>query len=285
MTTLESSRRICRDLARKHYENFPVGRFGVPKDRRDDIHAIYAFARIADDFADEPEFEGRRIELLEDWQRQLDRCDSGSVSASDHPVFTLLAETIRVRDLPVPLLSDLLSAFKQDVSKQRYESWEEVTDYCRRSANPVGRLVLRVCGQSRDELLPLSDALCTGLQLANFWQDLSVDHARGKSYIPADAARRHGVDIEALVRGVPQPGFPALFSELVVKSRALFDVARPLPGALHGGLRLEIAATWHGGRTILERAAALGERALRTRPKLSGFDKLLIIAKGLRGRA
>lgn len=283
MNSLDSARIICKNLAMRHYENFPVGRFGVPKVRRPDIHAIYAFARIADDFADEPEYEGRRIELLDDWQRQLDEIVAGK--GAEHPVFTALGETIRTRNFPVSLLSDLLSAFKQDVVKQRYESWEEVLDYCRRSANPVGRLVLHVCGQSRDELLPMSDALCTGLQLANFWQDLSVDHARGRSYIPMDDARRHGVDVEALVRGEPQPGFPALFAELTGRTRAMYETARALPGQLRGGLRIEIAATWHGGRTILERAAALGDQALRRRPGLSMVDKAAIVLKSLTGRA
>lgn len=280
---LVEARATCRALALRHYENFPVGRFGVPKDRRPDIHAIYAFARTADDFADEPEYDRSRLALLDAWGADLEKAAGGA--GVEHPVFVALADTIRRREIPVQLLRDLLSAFRQDAEKRRYASWDEVMDYCRRSANPVGRLVLHVCGQSRDDLLPLSDALCTGLQLANFWQDLSVDHARGRSYVPAADAKRHGVDVERLVKGEPQPGFPALFAELTGRTRALFEGSRPLPGMLRGGLRLEIAATWHGGRTILERAAALGAGALRARPKLSRFDKVWIILRALTGRA
>ena len=262
----------------RHYENFPVGRL-VPREVRPDIHAVYAFARVADDFADEPAHEGRRLDLLDEWGRKLEACAAGSVP--DDPVFVALGDTIRRREVPVGLLRDLLGAFRQDAVKQRYGSWDEVLDYCTRSANPVGRLVLWITGHREESLLPFSDALCTALQLANFWQDLSVDHARGRSYIPAADAAASGVDVEALVRGEPQPGFAALLGALVGRTRELFEAARPLPRRLRGMLRYEIAATWHGGRLVLERTAALGERALCVRPSITAVDKAVILARSL----
>jgi len=262
-----------------HYENFPVG-FLVSAKYRPDIHAVYAFARVADDFADEPQFEGSRLERLDEWGRNLEAAASGRPPG--HPVFVALAETIRRREVPVQLLRDLLSAFRQDAVKQRYESWDEVLDYCTRSANPVGRLVLWVTEHRDESLLPFSDALCTGLQLANFWQDLSVDHPRGRSYIPRADAVEEDVDLEALVRGEPQSGFPALFDALVARTREFFEAARPLPRRLEGMLRYEIAATWHGGRLVLERSAVLGERALKVRPSLTALDKVLILLKAMR---
>jgi squalene synthase HpnC len=256
----------------KHYENFPVGRWGIPPGRRPDIHAVYAFARIADDYADEPEYEGDRLALLDEWGRRLESCRSGS----DHPVFLALGETVNRLALPLEPFRDLLSAFRQDAEGRRYETWNSVLDYCRRSANPVGRLVLLISGQSAPELVPLSDALCTGLQLANFWQDLSVDLRRGRCYLPRADAVRFSVDLDRLIRGDAVDGARELLKLMFERTFALFEESRRLPGLLRGRLRIEISATWLGGRTILERSAALGERALITRPTLGFLSKLSI---------
>lgn len=278
--SLSSSYSHCRRLALAHYENFPVGRFGVPLRLRRHIHAIYAFARVADDFADEPRHEGRRLERLEEWEAKLGGC----LDHADDPVFVALAHTIRKLALPRNLFTDLLSAFKQDAVRRRYETWTEVLDYCRRSANPIGRLVLHVTGQDRIEILPLSDGLCTALQLANFWQDLSVDLPRGRCYLPREDAARFGVDPEALLRGEAPPGAGELLRLMFVRTIALFENARPLPGLLRGRLRWEIAATWLGGRAILDASSRLGEDALRVRPVLGLLDKLGIAFKAVRGR-
>ncbi|HET6900253.1 MAG TPA: squalene/phytoene synthase family protein, partial [Vicinamibacteria bacterium] len=159
---------FCEARVRAHYENFPVGLF-VPKEKRPYVHALYAYARAADDFADEPMYEGMRAEKLDQWEARLHAAYEGR---AEDPIFIALAETVRRLDIPKSLLLDLLSAFRQDTVKTRYDTWEEVLDYCRRSADPVGRLVLLVFEQADPELRPLSDALCTGLQLANHWQDL-----------------------------------------------------------------------------------------------------------------
>lgn len=275
--SLAAARAHCRALALRHYENFPVGRWGVPQDRRPDIHAVYAFARMADDFADEPRYEGQRLERLQEWGTKLERCPVHA----EEPVFIALGDTIRRLNLPLQPFRDLLSAFTQDVTKQRYGTWEEVLDYCRRSANPIGRLVLLVCGQSRDELLPLSDALCTALQLTNFWQDLSVDLPRGRCYISRADADRFGLDLEKLVRGEPTGDLKGLLAELIGRTRELFATAKPLPAKLLRPLRFEIAATWHGGTGILSASEALGVRALSRRPALTGWDKISIGVRAL----
>ena len=275
--TLSEAYAFCRSLAVRHYENFPVGRFGVPLPLRRHIHAIYAFARVADDFADEPKWEGERLKQLEDWETKLEKCPS----SADDPVFLALGDTIRELALPMEPFRDLLSAFRQDSVKQRYDSWEEVLDYCRRSANPVGRLVLAVTGYRDADLWPMSDALCTALQLTNFWQDFSVDHPRGRCYIPAREASRLGVDVELLVRGMPSGDVAGLLGWLFWKTRDLYAGSHSLPGRLHGMMRVEIAATWHGGSAILARTEKLREKSLKVRPRISGIDKLAIVSRSL----
>jgi len=266
----------CRLLAMKHYENFPVGRFGVPRQLRPHIHAVYAFARTADDFADEPAWEGVRMQKLDEWGAKLENC----IAAADDPVFMALGNTIRQLDLPIQLFRDLLSAFRQDAVKQRYASWDEVLDYCSRSANPVGRLVLLVTGYRDRALFEMSDALCTALQLTNFWQDFSVDHPRGRCYIPAQEASRLGVEVETLVRGMPAGDVGSLLNWLFRRTRDLYAASRPLPGRLHGMMRAEIGATWHGGSAILTRSEKLGGKSLAIRPRLSGADKVGIAVHG-----
>ena len=267
----------CRVLAMKHYENFPVGRFGVPGKLRPHIHAIYAFARIADDFADEPEWDGQRLERLDEWGQKLEECISGA----DDPVFVALGNTIREMELPVQLFRDLLSAFRQDVVKQRYSSWAEVLDYSARSANPVGRLVLLTTGYRAGPLFLMSDALCTALQLTNFWQDFSIDHPRGRSYIPVEEASRFGVEVDSLVRGNLSGDVKGLLAWLFQRTSDLYSESRPLPGCLHGLMRAEISATWHGGSAILNRSLKLGGKSLSVRPCLSSYGKAVIVFKGL----
>jgi phytoene synthase len=270
---------VCRDLALRHYENFPVGRFGVPRDRRPDIHAVYAFARMADDFADEPQYEGKRLALLDDWGKKLESC----LTSPEEPVFVALGDTIRRLQLPLDPFRDLLSAFRQDVGTPRYAHWNDVLDYCRRSANPIGRLVLAVTGQESPEALALSDDLCTALQLTNFWQDLSVDHPRGRSYLPKADAAMFGVDLERLVAGDPNGDVEQLLEVVGDRTANLYESAQPLLKMLKGGLRIEITATWLGGSQILEESMALGAEALSDRPELHNFDKALIAAKAVLG--
>src|SRR5262245_54052885 len=179
----------CEARVRSHYENFPVGLL-VPKAKRRYVHALYAFARAADDFADERAYEGVRREKLDQWEARLHAAYRGE---AEDPIFVALGETVRRLEIPKELLLDLLSAFRQDTVKSRYDTWDELLDYCRRSANPVGRLVLRVFDERAPALPPLSDDVCTALQLTNHWQDVAGDLKKDRVYIPRELLERHGV--------------------------------------------------------------------------------------------
>lgn len=267
----------CESLAREHYENFPVASVLLPKRMRPPIAAIYAFARTADDIADEPGREpDERLRLLDDYRARLHA--SVQRAPARDPVFTALRDTIARNDLPVQLFDDLLSAFRQDVLVHRYERWDDVSDYCRRSANPVGRLVLRVAGV-RDEAADLaSDAVCTALQLANFWQDLGRDWRNGRLYVPAEEARRHGAVERDLDRPVMTKEWTVVMRACVKRTRSLFEEGRPVAEAVRGRLRLELRATWLGGVRILEKIDALGYDTLHHRPKLGAADAARIAA-------
>ncbi|HEV7499539.1 MAG TPA: squalene synthase HpnC [Vicinamibacteria bacterium] len=261
--TVEEAFAFCEARARAHYENFPVGLF-VPKDKRPYVHALYAYARAADDFADEPMYEGMRAEKLDQWEARLHAAYEGR---AEDPIFIALAETVRRLDIPKALLLDLLSAFRQDTVKTRYESWDELLDYCRRSADPVGRLVLLVFGYADPELPPLSDAICTALQLANHWQDLALDLRRGRIYAPRDLMDRFGVKEWDLNAGRVTPEFRALMGELVRRTRVLFARGRPLCDRLGRDLRFEIRLTWLGGSAILDGIEKAGDDVFRRRPR------------------
>jgi squalene synthase HpnC len=259
----------CEARAKAHYENFPVGLF-VPRAKRPYVHALYAFARAADDFADEPVYEGVRKEKLDQWEALTHAAYRGE---AEGPIFVALGETVRRLGIPEELLLDLLSAFRQDTEKSRYESWEELLDYCRRSANPVGRLVLLVFEQ-RDERLPaLSDAICTGLQLANHWQDAAVDYARGRIYVPEDLMRRHGVGTWDFSTGRVSDGWRGLMAELIARTRALFERGKPLCDEVGRELRFEMRLTWLGGMSILDRIEASGGDVFHHRPSFGALDK------------
>ncbi|MGD8894551.1 MAG: squalene synthase HpnC [Acidobacteriota bacterium] len=259
----------CEARVKAHYENFPVGLF-VPRKKRRYVYALYAFARIADDFADEPIYEGVRQEKLDQWEALLHAADRGE---AEGPVFVALGETVRALHVPKELLLDLLSAFRQDTVKNRYESWDELLDYCRRSANPVGRLVLLVFGQDDPELPRLSDAICTGLQLANHWQDAAIDYARDRIYVPEDLMRRHGVGTWDFSHGRVTDGFRGLMAELIGRTRELFEEGRPLCDRVGRELRFEMRLTWLGGTSILDRIEAVGADVFTRRPKHSALDK------------
>jgi squalene synthase HpnC len=279
---------ICARLARTHYENFPVASRLMPPDARPHIAAIYAFARIADDFADEGHRPpADRLMLLEDWQRRLDDAAQGHVEPKgdiDHiAVFIALGATLRSlgADRCVEahgLLGDLLSAFRQDVLKKRYDTWSDVLDYCRRSANPVGRLVLLITGY-RDEAVALhSDKVCTALQLTNFWQDLARDWANGRLYVPLEVVDAHHATLDALDQQRWTPEWRDALSDVGARTKALFQAGRPVADEVDGRLRWELRATWLGGRRILDRLAAADYDVFLARPSLAWFDAVCIAA-------
>jgi squalene synthase HpnC len=260
--TLDEAFAFCEARVKAHYENFPVGLF-VPRDKRRYVHALYAFARAADDFADERVYEGMRREKLDEWESRLHRAYAGE---AEDPIFRALAETVARLEIPKELLLDLLSAFRQDTEKSRYDTWDELLDYCRRSANPVGRLVLLVFGYRDEALLPSSDAICTGLQLANHWQDLAVDLRKDRVYVPRELLKRFAVGEWDLNAGRVDERFTGLMAELVARTRELFREGRPLCDRVGRDLRFEMRLTWLGGSSILDRIEAVGYDVFRRRP-------------------
>jgi phytoene synthase len=270
----------CLRLASRHYENFPVASKLLPKATRPHIAAVYAFARIADDFADEgTRTDAHRLELLDDWSRRLHEAAAGHPRRDDSDasdVFAALSETMGMFALEPSLFDDLLSAFRQDVLVKRYRTWEDVLDYSTRSANPVGRLVLRIAGYRDGRLDAWSDAVCTALQLTNFWQDLERDWRKGRLYVPQVFVETHGADERDLGRRQMTPPWRAALGEAARRTRALFTTGRPVADAVRGRLRYELRATWLGGVRILDRLEASGFDVFHHRPALGWVDAVPI---------
>jgi len=255
--TLKESYAVCLRVARSHYENFPVASWLLPARMRPHIAAIYAFARTADDFADEGQIDGaERLRRLDDWEARVNAIET----ESGHPVFVALRNTIHECALDPQLFRDLISAFKQDVVKKTYDTWAELMHYCSRSANPVGRLVLGVAGKRDEALAKRADSFCTALQLANFWQDVDRDRAKGRDYLPKELADQFGA---------------AARIEAGRRTRALFDEGRGVADGVTGRLALELRATWLGGVRILDRLEAVNFDPAR-RPSLGFTDFALI---------
>ena len=251
--TVERAYAYCEEFARAHTESYPVASRFVPPDVRPHLVALYAFARSADDFADEPEYEGRRTEALDRWEEALGRCCHGE---ADHPVFVALADTIEKRDLPIPPLEDMLTAFRMDLDVKRYATIAALRGYTARSAEPVGRLLLALFGYRDAELVRYADEMSTALQLTNFWQDVAGDAARDRIYIPADDLHFFGVteaDVKALK---PEKALRDLIRFQVARTRALYERGRPLLDKLHRDLRLELTLIWLVGNTILDKIEA-----------------------------
>jgi len=261
--TADEAFAICEARVRSHYENFPVGLF-VPKDKRRYVHALYAYARAADDFADEPMYDGMRAEKLDQWEQRLHATYEGR---AEDPIFIALGETVRRLAIPKDLLLDLLSAFRQDTVKRRYETWDELLDYCRRSANPVGRLVLIIFGYRDPQLDAWSDSICSALQLANHWQDVAVDLRKDRIYIPREVSDRFGVQEWDLNARRVDDKFRALMGELVRRAREMFASGRPLCDRVGRDLRFEMRLTWLGGSSILDRIEGVGYDVFTRRPR------------------
>ena len=269
---LAAAYRHCLRLAAGHYENFPVASLLLPASMRPHIAAIYAFARRADDFADEPGPEpAARLRLLDDWHHRL-HGGGANGGAPDDLIFIALEHTIEACRLPVGLFDDLLSAFMQDVGTHRYRTWAGVMDYCRRSANPVGRLVLRVAGHDDPRLDAASDAVCTALQLANFWQDFGRDWRNGRLYLPIEECDRHGAREADLDAGKMTVAWRRAVEAAVSRTRDLFAAGRPVCDGVRGRLRWELRLTWLGGSRILDKIGAAGFDVLEHRPTLGVRD-------------
>jgi squalene synthase HpnC len=280
----------CEALARAHYENFPVASRLLPAAMRPHIAAVYAYARIADDLADEGDAPAaHRLARLAAWQRRLHAAVAAETVAEpphvqDDLIIVAAAHTIRSLDLPIGLFDDLISAFGQDTMTSRYASWSDVLDYCRRSANPVGRLVLRIAGYRDEALARSSDALCTALQLTNFWQDFGRDWRAGRLYVPrevADAASARDAD---LADGRMTAEWARALAACIGVTREHFAAGRAVCDGVRGRLRLELRCTWLGGLRILDRVEVHRDHALYDRPTLGAADAPAILWRALRWR-
>lgn len=255
----------------EHYENFPVASLLIPRALRPAVEALYAFARSADDIADEGgASDAERLAGLAHYQAQLDAIEAGK--APEGELFERLAAVVKRHELPVALLRDLLDAFAQDVVKKRYANFTELADYCRRSANPVGRLMLRIFGCASAENDARSDAICTSLQLINFWQDVAIDLDKGRIYLPEEDRRRFGVTEESLFKRQSSEAFRALMRFEIERARAMMLEGAPLARALPGRFGWEIRLVVQGGLRILEKIEANGFDALHQRPQLVRSD-------------
>lgn len=270
-------------MAVEHYENFPVASLLLPAPLREPVAAIYGFARSADDFADEGDLSpGQRSALLAGYQAELDAIERGA--PTQHPVFLRLRPVIAHYNLPLQLFRDLLDAFQQDVVKQRYADFAELLDYCRRSADPVGRLLLHLFGQATAQNLTRSDAICSALQLINHWQDVGIDAVKGETgriYLPQDDLARFGVSEETIHRRTASADFRQLLRFQVDRARALMLAGAPLGWDLPGRIGLEIRAIAAGGLRILDKIEAIDYDVFNQRPKLEAFDWPLILWRSL----
>jgi squalene synthase HpnC len=269
-------------LTKHHYENFPVASLFLPRDRRPYIYAVYAFARIADDFADEGSASpAERLANIDDWQTKLDRCFAGE---ADHPVFVALAETAAKTGTPKQLFVDLLTAFRMDVTTTRFRAFDEVLEYCRFSANPVGRLVLHIFADANQKTLPLSDMICTGLQLANFLQDVAVDWRKGRLYIPLEDLGRFAYTESEINTGAFNERFVSLMRFEVDRARRFLLNGMPLVHEVTHQLRFEMELTVRGGLAILESIEKAGFDVLHARPTLSLWKKAAIVGAAMTKR-
>ena len=271
---LASAEQYTRWLATQHYENFHVVTFLLPKRLHQDFYNVYAFCRWADDLGDEIGDTAESLRLLGWWRGELEAMYAGRVH---HPVFVALQGTAHKYKLPMQLFSDLISAFEQDQRVTRYANWLELFGYCRCSANPVGRLVLRLCGYADDERDRLSDATCTALQLANFWQDITVDLAKDRVYLPLDLMDRHGYSVTELRAGTFNPAFQAVMHDAVEVARKLFLEGLPLIKTVDKRLAFDLELFSRGGMRVLEKIEQQNYNVLRRRPAISKFERVQLL--------
>jgi len=279
--SVAEAREYCRRLARSHYENFSVASWFLPERLRQHFFNIYAYCRISDDLGDEVGDPDASLELLDQWQAELDACYDGSPR---HPVFVALAETVREFDIPRQPFVDLLTAFRQDQRVSRYETFEDLLGYCRYSANPVGHLVLYLCGYRDSQRQALSDCTCTALQLANFWQDVSVDYAKGRIYLPVEDLRRYNVTEPELAAARNTQAFCELMRFEVQRARDWFRQGEPLAGQVDRELAVDIELFSRGGQEILNAIERQGYAVLGRRPAISKTRKLALVARAALGK-
>jgi squalene synthase HpnC len=279
--SLGEAQRYTHWLATQHYENFNVVSWLLPRRLHQHFYNVYAYCRWADDLADEIPRPTEALAYLDGWETELRATYAGR---PQHPVFIALAETVEKFDIPSEPFADLLEAFRRDQTVHRYPDWKSVLQYCRFSANPVGRLVLYVCGYRDAERQQLSDATCTALQLANFWQDVDRDLEKGRIYIPLDAVAAHGLAEADIVARHFEPRYVSLMKDLVARTRALFAEGAPLARRVSPELRVDIELFSRGGLAVLDAIESIGYDTLNRRPGLGRPAQARLLTRALISR-
>jgi squalene synthase HpnC len=279
--SLADSEGYCRRWAKTSYENFSVVSWLLPSRLRQDFYNVYAYCRWSDDLADEVPSPGESLRLLDWWQQQLALCYSGRPA---HPVMVALQKTIRNHALPIDPLSDLLSAFRQDQTVLRYRDRAQLLDYCQRSANPVGRILLQLAGSANADTVSLSDQICTGLQLANFCQDMARDAAIGRIYAPEEMWQKHAVTEAMLLAGKPTRELKSLLKEWVSDARNLFDAGRPLIRRVPNWLATDVDLFLRGGVAVLDAIEGSEFDVWTERPVITGFQKVGFLLRSISSR-
>jgi squalene synthase HpnC len=276
--SLVDSLAYTRWLATSHYENFHVVSFLLPKRLHQDFYNVYSYCRWADDLGDEIGDTAESLRLLSWWRNEL---DAMYAARATHPVFVALGPTVQRYAIPRQPFSDLIDAFVQDQTVTRYRDWDELFGYCRNSANPVGRLVLYLCGYSDEKRQRLSDSTCSALQLANFWQDVTVDWQKDRVYIPLEVMKRHGCSVSQIAKREFDEPFRAVMREIVAKARELFRQGLPLVGMVDRRLSLDIDLFNRGGMRILDKIEEQGYDVLAARPKISKVERVTLLIGAL----
>ncbi len=275
---LEPAYHQCQKLAFSHYENFPVASLLLPKESRPHIAALYAFARTADDFADEETFKGRRLPELNRWEKELKVAVKGKKAPA---ILLAFANTLNRFQIPLSLPLNLLKAYRMDLAIKRYSSWKDLLFYCRHSANPVGRMVLYISGIRDEKLHGYSDFICTGLQLINFWQDSSIDLKRNRVYYPKQELKKAGVVEKDLLALKNSSQVRQLVKSALEYTENYYHQGFPLLGSVSGRLHLELKATYLGGKGILNKIKAMDYNVIQNRPSWTALDKLSLLLKAL----
>jgi squalene synthase HpnC len=278
---LEACYRYCEALCRAHHHNYPVASMFARSHLRKHIFAMFAFARVADDFADEAQYEGRRARELDRWEEQLHDAYRGG---AEHPVFVALADTVDKFSLPITEFTSLLSGFRTDLERRRYSTFEELRSYTRQAAEPVGRLLLYIGGYRAAELHAFAENLASAVAIARLIQDVPADWTRGRVYLPQEDLRHFGVSEGDIASRRVSAAVGYLVRYEVARTRALFERARPLVDIVGPDLAVELALTWHGGMRILDKIESTGKRLFAERPELGTTDKALVLARALRWR-
>jgi len=279
--SIEEARAYCRRLARSHYENFSVASWFLPQRLRQHFYNVYAYCRISDDLGDEVGDPSLSLQLLNQWEAELDACYAGHAR---HPVFMALSETIRMFHIPRDPFANLLKAFRQDQTVTRYPTFDDVLSYCENSANPVGHLVLYLCGYHDAERQALSNYTCTALQLANFWQDVTADYSKGRIYLPLEDLRRFSVSEDAIRDGENTSTFREMLKFEVERAREWFSQGLPLIAKVDRKLATDVDLFSRGGQEILNAIERQNYAVLGNRPAISKARKLALVARAALGK-